>query len=464
MLNEHSKVHMVGVGGIGMSGLAQLLAAIGCRVTGSDRDSDKPHNRALFDALKAQGIAVFPQDGSFASGGLPDALIYSTAVEEGNPDFIAAGATLRLHRSQALEQAIKLYASGGATVAVTGSSGKTSVTAYVAEALNLLGVAAGCLDGGMVRGFAGGGMPGNFHPGRDMFVFEADESDKSLLNYEADYAVILNIGCDHYCEQELARVFGEFTRRVRKGVAVSGRVREAISSYLRPELKVVTFAENPGESDVDFPFGNYHTAGGRALAELGGGLELALPQPGVHTASNLAAVAAVLSMLGIPASRFAEVSGDLRGAARRFEFVGRRNGAAVYDDYAHNPQKLACCLRSAQSLAPGRVFMIWQPHGYGPLGFMREELGKVLRAELRSRDVFCLMEPFYAGGTSSFSPHAADVAAQWGIPNVFAPGGRAEAAELLARYGLGSDDLVIVCGARDNTIPEWTASLVLSGR
>ncbi|MEA4863686.1 MAG: Mur ligase domain-containing protein [Victivallaceae bacterium] len=463
MLNEHSKVHMVGIGGIGMSGLAQLLAAIGCRVSGSDRDSDKPQNRALFDALRSQGIAVYPQDGSFAAAGLPDAVIYSTAVEEGNPDFVAAGDSPRLHRSQALEQAVNLYAAG-ATLAVTGSSGKTSVTAYVAEALNLLGIKAGCLDGGMVRNFCVGDMPGNFHPGRDIFVFEADESDKSLLNYEVDYAVILNIGCDHYSEEELARVFGEFTRRVRKGVAMSGRVFAAVRSYLRPELEMVTFAENSGEPDVDFSFDRYRVDNGRAFADLNGEFALALPQPGVHTASNLAAVAAALSMLGVPAGRLADISGDLRGASRRFEFVGRRNGAPVYDDYAHNPQKLACCLRSAQSLASGRVFMIWQPHGYGPLGFMREELGRSLRATLRGQDVFWLLEPFYAGGTSSFSPHAAEVADHWAIPNAGAPGDRAAVEALLAAAEPGPGDLIMVCGARDNTIPEWANSLTRGGR
>lgn len=443
-----------------MSGLAQLLRALGCRVSGSDRDMSSPENLRLFALLEKQGIRLFPQDGSFAGAVSPDCIVYSTAVEEGNPDFAAAPDIPRIHRAAALERAIGLYAADGVTVAVSGSAGKTSVTAYLAEMLNLAGLDAGCLDGGMVRSFAAGDFPGNFHSGRKYFVFEADESDKSLLDYSVDYAVILNIGCDHYDEKELARVFGEFLKRVRKGVVMSGKVFERVKDSVPPGMKVMTFSEevSPVRGSDDFQVTEYGLSSGRAFAAVNGGAVFALPQPGTHTALNMTAAAAMLEMLGIKWSDVSALSAQVRGAARRFEFVGRRGGAAVYDDYAHNPQKLACCLKTAQSLAPaGRVVMVWQPHGYRPLGFMRDELGAELRKTLRPQDVFMLLEPFYAGGSSSFSPHASEVTAGWAISNVFAPAGRNEV-EIFVSTGLHSGDILLICGARDNSLPGWAAN------
>ena len=106
MFNDKLWAHFVGIGGIGMSGLAQLLREMGCRVSGSDRDSEKPENRVLFDSLRQFGIEIYPQDGSYAKNGTPDIVIYSTAVESGNPDFVAAGEARLLHRSQALAMAM----------------------------------------------------------------------------------------------------------------------------------------------------------------------------------------------------------------------------------------------------------------------------------------------------------------------------------------------------------------------
>ena len=206
-------LHFIGIGGIGMSALAAMFREHGWRVTGSDRAADRPENRRIFDALKLQGIDVFPQDGSYLAAGRPDYLVCSTAIEEDNPDLAAGVGIERLHRSRLLAMALgSLLPAECRTVAVTGSCGKSTVTAYVAEALTNLGADPGCLNGALSKRFAGGRFAGNYRPGGGkFFVFEADESDKSLLNYGADYAVILNLGTDHYDRDELVRVFGAYS-------------------------------------------------------------------------------------------------------------------------------------------------------------------------------------------------------------------------------------------------------------
>lgn len=465
MFDNKLWAHFVGIGGIGMSGLAQLLREMGCRISGSDRDSEKPENSALFDSLKHFGIEIYPQDGSYAKSGTPGAVIYSTAVEPGNPDFAAAGNAELLHRSKALALAMAEYAQNGVSIAVTGSAGKTSVTAYLAELLDILTGDAGCLDGGMIKRFARNGRPGNFNPGRRYWVFEADESDKSLLNYQVDYAIILNIGCDHYSEEELARVFGEFSGHIRKGLLTSPGVFEKIKPWIPDALKVVLVEDpnNPssGTAAVEIKVNGYRIVNGKAEVKISDN-PVELPQPGLHTAVNLAMVAGMCRLLGFSWETIIPEIKELAGVARRFDFAGEKNGIMIYDDYAHNPQKLCCCLKTAQSIAGGKIIMIWQPHGYGPLGFMREELGRELQSALRPQDIFILLEPFYAGGTSSFKPHAAEVITGWHEDGILANAttfpGRNEVEQLLKRSA-HSGDIVLVCGARDNSIPVWAESL-----
>ena len=353
----------------------------------------------------------------------------------------------------------------GTVIALTGSAGKTSVTAYLAELLDIITGDVGCLDGGMVKRFARNGRPGNFNPGRRYWVFEADESDKSLLNYQIDYAIILNIGCDHYSEDELVRVFGEFSTHIRKGLITSPAVFKKLKFLIPASLKVVLVDDpnNPASDTAsDITVTGYHIINGEIAAEFNNNL-VELPQPGLHTAVNIAMVAGMCNMLGFEWSEIIPAIKELRGVARRFDFAGEKNGIRIYDDYAHNPQKLCCCLKTAQSIAEGKVIMIWQPHGYGPLGFMRDELARELSSVLRSNDIFILLEPFYAGGTSSFKPHAAEVITQWHnsgiLKNATTVPDRKEV-EYLLKEQVNPGDIVLVCGARDNSIPGWAESLV----
>ncbi len=467
MLNKNSKVHLVGIGGIGMSGLAQLLAAVGCKVSGSDRDFDKPFNQKLFSQLKAQGIDIFPQDGSFVSVREVDALIYSTAIEAGNPDFEAAKNVPQLHRSVALEQAIGLYGENLIRVGVAGSSGKTSVTAYLGEALDKATGDVACLDGGMMNYFTSETYPGNFHSGQKYFVFEVDESDKSLLNYKLDYAIILNIGHDHYSIEELAEVFGKFSQNVSRGLVVSEHVKQAIAPWLPATLPVLVVADDVTQTpaaEVEFSASEYCVTTENPYAIING-KQIYLPQPNAHSALNLTFVGGMLKLLGFQWEEFADKLNNLNGVARRFDLLGATpNGVRVYDDYAHNPEKLACALKATELITKGRIFMIWQPHGYGPLGFMQEHLLSELISKLRPQDQFILMEPFYAGGSSSFSPHACDVVASWhkrnvGTTNIFSFENRAAIIEHITSQ-IANNDTILICGARDSTLPEFGKMII----
>ncbi len=464
-MKSSDHLHFIGIGGIGMSGVAQFCRSLGCRVTGSDRDADKPENRHIFAALRHQGLRIYPQDGSFRRDGKPDWLIYSTAVEEGNPDFKADPTIPRLHRATALAAALELNGDV-CQIAVSGSCGKTTVTAYLAEALRLLGLDAGCLDGGLVKAFRNDTYCGNFHPGKTFFVYEADESDKSLVAFSPDFALVLNIGTDHYDREELIRVFGEFLKKVGTGVVLSREVYQALAPVLPPALTVSVFDTailNEPRENVPHFISNYQAGDGGAEAEYDGAFTVQLPQPGFHTALNLLAAGLLLELLNIPFRDAVKTLAQVHGVARRFDCRGRTaTGAFVYDDYAHNPEKIACCIRAAQEMAGNHsVRVAFQPHGYRPLGFMRDEIFAELRQTLRPRDRFVLLEPFYAGGTSAFRPTAAEVVADWQSRQLAGVSAAADrpAAERILSDGSAEGDVIVVMGARDNSLTVWADSL-----
>jgi UDP-N-acetylmuramate--alanine ligase len=461
------RCHLVGIGGIGMSGLAQLLRHLGHEVGGSDRALDAPENAALFAALRAQGIRLFPQDGSFAAAGPADALVYSTAIEEGNPDFLAAPATPRLHRSTALAAALGEFRDA-VTVAVTGSCGKTTVTAWLAAALARLGHDPTMLCGGHAAESRDARHPGNFRAGDGkILVFEADESDKSLLAYAPDHALVLNLGTDHYPEAELVAVFRQFLAQTRRGAVVGADVAAALGGPSAMPLPCRTFGE--AESAAPAP-GCAHLRVGYTPGRQGGPTahfadgDLRLPVPGRHNALNAAAVRATLEMLGHSPAEAMAGTAFFPGVHRRFEDHGRTaRGTRVLDDYAHNVEKIAAAIALAAEMVPGRVFAVFQPHGFGPLGFMREPLLATLGSCLRAHDRFIFLPVFYAGGSSSFAPTSAEVAEDYrrrGLAGCRHAPDRAAAAALLAEAGPG--DAILVLGARDNSLAPWAEDLARS--
>ena len=267
-------LHFVGIGGIGMSGLAAMCVEAGYKVTGSDRGADRPENRRILDALERQGIVIYPQDGSYIRNGTPDELIYSTAIEDDNPDFAAGKEICRTHRSALVERIIRERGAEN-SIAICGSCGKSTVTAYCAETLANLGEVPECLNGALMKRFINEKFAGNYAPGEKKYlVFEADESDKSLLNYSPEYAIILNIGTDHYSKEELAEVFGKFLQKVRKGAVLSGDVYEAVRTALPPELEIKVFGSSR-QSDCDCCVSSY-SAG---KAEFNGSETIIFPLP-----------------------------------------------------------------------------------------------------------------------------------------------------------------------------------------
>ena len=340
-----ASLHFVGVGGIGMSALAQMSAALGIRTTGSDRAAGSPENARIFHALEAQGIRIYPQDGSVYRDGAPEAVVYSTAIEEDNPDFACAPeGTVRLHRSAALEKLIALSHAEN-RIAVSGTCGKTSVTAHLAEALYHLGADPGMLCGGLVNAFVSETFAGNYRRGGGgSFVVEADESDKSLLNYTADTAVVLNIGTDHYSKEELAEVFRKFLAGARRNIVISDRVLDAVGPEACAGRNTVLFSAEPGGPEYrGFPVFRLDscrvTPGGGAYCSFDGQSEIPLRAPGHHNAWNALAVYAALVQAGFAKADANRAVGAFSGVWRRFDRAGTlATGAVVYDDYAHNAE------------------------------------------------------------------------------------------------------------------------------
>jgi len=446
------KIHFVGVGGIGMSALAQLFAAHGCEVSGSDRGAEQSENQAIIAPLKAQKIKIFPQDGSFIKTITPDCLVYSTAIEDDNPDFIAVPGIPRVHRAAALAAAINMN-KDKISIAVTGSCGKTSVTAWLAEALYNLDADPACLNGGLINSFRAPDCAGNYRYGEGKcFVFEADESDKSLLVYRADYVLILNMGTDHYSKEELVEVFATFAANAGKGVILEQEVFDLIKDRLPENLSVLIF-----EKDVR----EYKIVDGFARAQIND-MQITLPVFGMHNALNAAAVLAMLSVFGYDNESAKKAVENFNGVWRRFDYAGQTDkGAAVYDDYAHNPEKIVSCIRAAQEITSGRVFAVFQPHGFGPLGFMRDALFKKLEKVLGREDEFILLSPFYAGGTSSFKPTSEEVSTDYkrkGDKKYSCCVSRLELTEYLWTNAQ-SNDIILIMGARDNSLSDYAKSL-----
>lgn len=450
----------VGIGGSGMMPLAMILAGQGAKVAGSDRNLDSGRLPAKFDALRALGIELFPQDGS----GIVSAeqtVIASAAVEDSVPDMIRA-AELGCPRMTRAELNAALFNAAGASIGVAGTSGKSTVTGMIAWILHSLGRDPTVMNGAVMKNFVRPDTPfASALVGSDGFyVSEVDESDGSIALYSPHVAVLNNVSLDHKSLEELRTLFGDFAAKARTTVVNVGDAESAALAMGLDRGRTVTFAV---EGDADL------SARGLELAAFAVGFDLVtgdatlpvrLGVPGRHNVANaLAAIGATVAA-GIALPDAVRAIQGFTGLRRRFELVGEASGIAVIDDFGHNPDKIAATLDTLHAF-PGRVLALFQPHGYGPLKVMRRELVEMFLTKLAPGDQLVLPDPVYQGGTVAREVTSADIVAD------IAASGRdarhisdraAAAAHLVAQARPG--DRIVIMGARDDTLSLLAADMM----
>lgn len=443
------RLHFAGIGGSGMSALAQFLAMKGERVSGSDRAFDRGQNPDARARLEKLGIVITPQDGRGVAGDC-SGVVYSTAVEETVPDFAEArrlGVPL-VHRSELLAHLVASHR----TIAITGTSGKSTTTAMVYEILSGAGRGPSVITGGELVSLQRKGLWGNAWAGEsDLLVIEADESDGSVVRYEPAVGVVLNLQKDHKEESEVMEMFRIFRTRVEESLVLGEAENLA-------ELAT-------GATVFGFDQGAGLRGEGIALEAEGStfmvnGTSFRLPMPGRHNVENALAAIAACAQVGVPLADMVGPLAGFEGVARRFQVLGTKRGVQVVDDFGHNPAKVAASLRTARMRA-GRVLAVFQPHGYGPMRFLRPDFVATFTAELRPEDRLWMLEVFYAGGTATRDFSAADIVAEIaakGVQAEFAPTREWLVASLAAEAREG--DLILVMGARDPSLTEFAKAIL----
>lgn len=452
MSGKKLKIFYSGIGGSGMSALAMFDAERGHIVSGSDRAFDlNPHHPA-YAPLRARGIKIFPQDGCGIDGSL-DFAVMSTAVEDDTPEVLRArelGVQIR-RRPDYLAGIVSAYR----TVAVSGTSGKSTASAMLAYAMSRLGISPNFLGGGRVKQFRSATNPGNCLKGdSDLLVIEACESDGSIVNFRPEQTVLLNLSLDHKGIEETARMFGTLAGNT------SGRVFVNTDDENLNKIAIkgsVTFSvETPSD----------YRAGDIVLKPLGSeftvkGARFRLGQPGRHNIYNALSAIAVLSERGLSLDEISKALSEFEGLERRFDVLLDSKQGLVIDDYAHNPHKIRALMEAARGLT-GNVCYVFQPHGYAPTRLMKEGYIEAFSQGLRPEDHLAVLPIYYAGGTTSRDISSLDIA-----KGVTKKGKSARAVEsreeILENLGenLGRCRSYVVFGARDETLADFAAEIAL---
>ncbi len=453
------KLHFIGIAGSGMSALAQLVRAAGHDVSGSDRSLDRGEQPEIAHALQAQGIALVTQDGRGIGTGTEE-VIFSTAVEKDNPDFVRA-AELRIPLVRRAALLARLFdAKFG--IAIAGTSGKSTVAAMVATVLDVLGKDATYYGGGALI-LPGNGQAtsaiANARSGRgQFFCAETDESDGSFLEFHPQLSVITNITKDHKTLKELLGLFSQFMRQTQSTLVLNADC-PVLRGMEIPAKKVVWYGMDPMQFPLEI---EQMSAEGTTLRWKN--VRCAIFQPGMHNVSNALAALTAAESLDIPLADAAQALGSFHGIRRRMELVGKARGIHVFDDFAHNPAKIEAALTTLQNFFP-RVVVVFQIHGFGPARFMKEDLQELFARLLREKDILILPKIYDAGGTAERSICAEDI--REGIikiapsAQVHSIAGRPSIVDFLKSHAQ-KDDAIVVMGARDTTLSDLCKSILKS--
>ncbi len=458
------KIFFSGIGGSGVSAIACFMADRGHEVSGSDRafDLDPAHPVAKF--LKGKNIRILPQNGSGINSSL-DLAVMSTAVEEGTPEVVKARSTGVLLKTR--PQYLAELAAGFKTIAIAGTSGKSTASGFLAFLMRELGLGPNFIGGGRVKAFKNGGNPGNSLANKDFLntggisegepgwpkgepewlVLEACESDGSIVNYRPLHSVILNLDVDHKGIEETALMFRALAQNTRgnviinaddsnlRGLSLEGAVTFGIHStawFMASQIRLG-------------PFGSRFTVDG---------VDFTINLPGIYNIYNALSVIAVLYTLGIPLGAIAEPMPRFTGIDRRFDVHLNEGGKLVIDDYAHNPHKIACFMEAIRAVK-NRVCYVFQPHGFGPVRMMKKEYIEAFAQNLRKEDQLVLLPIFYQGGTVNMDISSEDIAS--GVREAgksAAVSGRQDVLDMAGQW-----DSFVIMGARDESLSLFAADL-----
>jgi UDP-N-acetylmuramate--alanine ligase len=458
-MNLNRSYFFCGIGGSGMLPLALILQAKGCSVSGSDRSLDQGRTAQKFAFLRARDIALHPQDGSGVTN--PHTVVVtSAAVESTVPDVEAArriGARL-MSRAELLAQ---LFNEAPGSIGVAGTSGKSTTTGMVGWILSATGRDPTVMNGAVMKNFVtpdalfASALVGK----SDIFVSEVDESDGSIARYIPHIAVVNNVALDHKSLEELRGLFRDFVAKADVAVlnldneetaALVAETDNAVTySLAGREARLITSRIAPAPDGIAFDV----REGGRVAT-------VTLKVPGRHNVANALAALGAARASGIPLEDAARALGDFSGIKRRLEIAGSANGVTVIDDFAHNPDKIAATLATLHDF-PGRLLVMFQPHGYGPLRLMKDAFIEGFTQNLGADDVLIMPEPVYFGGTVERSVTSVDIVrGVWARGHsAFAFADRAACGDKLVELAKPGDRIVVM-GARDDTLSQFAADLV----
>jgi UDP-N-acetylmuramate--alanine ligase len=446
-INDFQKPFFIGVAGTGMSAIAQYLQGIGKQVSGSDRYFHPNEPNETKEKLEAEGILCFLQTGEGITNET-DLVVVSTAVEDTVEEVIKAKQLNIpiIKRSELLA----LIATSKQTIAVGGTSGKSTTSAMLFDILQHAGLQPSIISGAGLISIIKENKIGNAKVGAgDWLVIEADESDGSIVNYHSEIGLLLNVDKDHKEIDVLMDVFSTFQKNSKQFVVNRAHP-------LAKQLSVNSINDfSVNQNDEAGLLATNFKQQGLHISFTVNNIPFTLNTVGKHNMENALAATAVAKLVGVPLTICAESLANYEGIYRRHQVLGNKNGVWLIDDYAHNPAKCAASIEACQPIAE-KVIAWFQPHGYGPTKFLRKDFVDEIAKVLRPQDEIWMSEIFYAGGTA-----VKDISANDLIEDLKAKGCHAFFVEnrndfvSTARSHLSANCVLLLMGARDPGLEQF---------
>jgi UDP-N-acetylmuramate--alanine ligase len=385
-----TKIFLSGIGGSGLSAIAGYLSDKGNDVWGSDRAFDMDKKHPLVKPLIQKGIKIVPQDGKSIDKTF-DFVIFSTSVESSNPEYIKTQSLGIM--TKARPQFLVELTNDIKTVAVSGTSGKSTTSGMLSFLLKSLGVNPDFIGGGRVKKFKSLNGLGNYLSGSgNTLVIEACESDGSIVNYKPYYTILLNIELDHHPLSITSNMFQSLIQNTKERVVINADDSNIMALKVK---EPVTFSiDRPSDfraEQIDYK----HFSTEFTLK----GMRFRLSIPGKHNLYNALSCIALLVEMGFSLNKIAEILPDFDGIERRLDIVYNDGTNLVIDDYAHNPHKISCLIATVTKMSDS-ICYIFQPHGYGPTRLMKDEYIRVFSEGLRRNDHLIILPIYYQGGTA----------------------------------------------------------------